>query len=467
MISVGELTAICFCRSAERDKNSQLQILENEEQMSGSMDSRPITTPVGNADMKSDRTSGLTGETGEELGTSLSIEREHIEIVVEIHEENAYNVHAREDNSPTSLPVALSNRKSERRKRNLAVDLSTINFSAGIEGMVDDCYPVLTSNPNGHNLNAKSSQIRSESNATSMQKFPQNITESHDQVTDSLGGKVSDDHDGSSESLERHEMVGEQRLSTLDAILSSGSSVRTTLTWGDSFTGPFLTPPGGDRSLGVSSGDVPLEVLQKFLKYHRYANAVYGALLYVAAGKSLVSFPLRCCSLCIRATPPNAIRRNIRYMRPTRKKSNPLLEDVNIMRRLDNEAILRWGVNGEDIVYRSYANTIAGHLPYFIALDREDRAVVVAIRGTSSWTDLVTDFLIHPEPLSDQELEEIEGILQEVKGGTVREGLPEVDRVSVHKGILGAARALVKDLEDCGILDVLESRYALEQPLSH
>lgn len=437
---------------------SPLQILENEEQTSSSLDSRPLAAPVTIDEMKDGRATVLDGEPGEDLGSSPNIERGKIEIVVETHGENANNGCVREDNLPTSVPLTVSNRTTQRRKRNMAVDLSALNFSAGFDGMIDDHYPVFNSDQSGYSSSARNDQKSDGSMDTSLQNSPQNIAEGHGQETDALNRKPRDDHDDCPESPGPPEP--ETEVSNIpNTPMSSGSSVKTTLTWGDSFTGPFLTPPGGDRSLGVSSGEVPLEVLQKLLKYHRYANAVYGALLYVASGRSLASFPLRCCSLCIRATPPNAIRRNIRYMRPTRQKSHPLLEDVNLIRRLDNEAILKWGVKGEDIIYRSYANTIAGHLPYFIALDREDRAVVVAVRGTSTWTDLVTDFLIHPEPLSSQELKEIEGMLQEMRGGTVRDDLPEVDRVSVHKGILGAARALVKGLEDCGILDVLEARF--------
>ena len=39
-----------------------------------------------------------------------------------------------------------------------------------------------------------------------------------------------------------------------------------------------------------------------------------------------------------------------------------------------------------------------GNLPYFIALDREHEAVVVAFRGTYSMADVFTDAVALPQP---------------------------------------------------------------------
>ena len=37
-----------------------------------------------------------------------------------------------------------------------------------------------------------------------------------------------------------------------------------------------------------------------------------------------------------------------------------------------------------------------GRLPYLVALDAEQRAVVLAVRGTSSLSDALTDAIAHP-----------------------------------------------------------------------
>ncbi|GMH42663.1 hypothetical protein BSKO_10582 [Bryopsis sp. KO-2023] len=391
---------------------------------------------------------GLEHEQGR--GGGEGQQDQHIEIVVmgsqdDDSRDDANNYHTGDEVQPGVSPAS-----RRRRIRNLAMDLS--NFDVSMVGFPEEGAMGLDSGASSglNDLGSPCPLSESPIEQAMRRDRAKRMSPLDDGVQESDG-----EGEGDLEGDSRLELTSPRSMASVVS-QGSGTSVNTTLTWGDSSVGPFLTPPAGVGVMSVDSGQVPLEHLEKMLKYHRYAIAAYGALLYVASG-SMGSFLSRCLSLCIKATPPNVVRRNLRQMRnKTGRSSRVLLRDVSLIKRLDNEAILRWGLKQSDVIHRSYTNGIAEQQPYFITLDREDRAVVVAVRGTMSWADLVTDFLIRPEPLTEDELREVEGLLQDVKGGTVREDLPEEDRVSVHKGILASARAMVKDLEESGILQLLD-----------
>ncbi|BDA42994.1 probable nuclear valosin-containing protein-like at C-terminar half [Coccomyxa sp. Obi] len=89
-----------------------------------------------------------------------------------------------------------------------------------------------------------------------------------------------------------------------------------------------------------------------------------------------------------------------------------------------------------------------GALPYIVALDRRSRSVVVAVRGTWSMADCVTDIIALPKS-ADQWLPP--SLQQKQKDG-------ELDGVYAHSGVLSAASLIWKDMEEHGILPVLLSR---------
>jgi len=128
----------------------------------------------------------------------------------------------------------------------------------------------------------------------------------------------------------------------------------------------------------------------------------------------------------------------------------------SLRQRLNEEAFTRYGFKKENILHKSHCNDLCGHLPYFVSLDYEDRAIVVAVRGTWSWSDIVIDFLIHPEPLDESAAAEVDSLLDKV-----RRFEPEAagcqPHLSVHSGMLRSARALIADLEKAGLLSFLET----------
>lgn len=50
----------------------------------------------------------------------------------------------------------------------------------------------------------------------------------------------------------------------------------------------------------------------------------------------------------------------------------------------------------DDVAYLSLQNALEGALPYFVAVDESTKSVVVAIRGTFSMEDTITDILYEP-----------------------------------------------------------------------
>lgn len=79
----------------------------------------------------------------------------------------------------------------------------------------------------------------------------------------------------------------------------------------------------------------------------------------------------------------------------------PVLQVSNHMNR---EAIHQMtGLPDEDVIFVRFQNEggYAKCLPYYIACDPSTRSVVLAIRGTLSMEDMVTDMLCEPASLDD------------------------------------------------------------------
>eukprot|EP00210_Caulerpa_lentillifera_P008329 g7945.t1 len=240
---------------------------------------------------------------------------------------------------------------------------------------------------------------------------------------------------------------------TADSLGSdSDDSVETTLTWEDDYNGPYLIQTEGMSQCFASRlPNVDFETLDRMYLYHRYALASYGALLYLASGKRFLEQCGRCCGLCIRAAPASLawsiLSRDSSGNYPPRSPS--------LINRLNEEAVLYYGFQEKDILYRSHHDDFACLLPYFVALDEQDKALVVAVRGTLSWVDIVTDFHIHPETLNEEEQNRVLVLLEEIYGVGQKQVETE-EQLSVHSGMLRSARALISSLQNAGLLQFLE-----------
>ena len=99
---------------------------------------------------------------------------------------------------------------------------------------------------------------------------------------------------------------------------------------------------------------------------------------------------------------------------------------------LDVAALVRFAnLDEDDILYMSFENSVLGALPYFIARDAKTQSVVLAVRGTLSVADCITDMMYEPAGLDGTLLGSAEGI----PPGSM-----------AHNGVLGCARAVHADL---------------------
>ncbi|CAL8469007.1 g8548 [Coccomyxa elongata] len=121
-------------------------------------------------------------------------------------------------------------------------------------------------------------------------------------------------------------------------------------------------------------------------------------------------------------------------------------EMTSLSSRLAYESIVRLAqIEDTDLLYTSIRNEPPGALPYIVALDRVSRSVVVAVRGTWSLADCVTDIVAVPKP-ADSWLPP--SLQQKQKDG-------ELDGVFAHSGVLSALSLVWSDMEEHGILPVL------------
>ena len=105
-----------------------------------------------------------------------------------------------------------------------------------------------------------------------------------------------------------------------------------------------------------------------------------------------------------------------------------------------------------ELVYAQFLNKF-GHVPYCILLDHSTESVVVAVRGTLSLEDLVTDVWIDPKPLVGDEWE----FLNDPSTTTTDQLQP---LHYCHGGVLACTKNLHQDLQRHGLLErLLEHEY--------
>lgn len=117
-------------------------------------------------------------------------------------------------------------------------------------------------------------------------------------------------------------------------------------------------------------------------------------------------------------------------------------------------SILRYTkVAPSDVLHVSYANTALGVIPYLVVLDRRSNHVVISMRGTAHMADVVTDLLGHPKECA------------ELMPEWVQRGNMDNSPLEIHSGILSSALAVLRDLEENGILDALETNVEMPAPV--
>lgn len=179
-----------------------------------------------------------------------------------------------------------------------------------------------------------------------------------------------------------------------------------------------LTAKQAAKAYAGSFNAVELDDLEVATHYVKYAVAAYAII-------PVTDHPEK-----------NAIRRSPVTCGICAKKvitGDTITADIIKLAELDPDELLYW----------SHDNRALSHLPYMIILDKEKKSVVVAIRGTQSIADLVTDAVVHPEPMESwvpQDYVKQHGALGAVFG---------------HAGMVASAEAILKDMEDHGVLQTL------------
>ncbi|CAC5378638.1 DAGL [Mytilus coruscus] len=184
----------------------------------------------------------------------------------------------------------------------------------------------------------------------------------------------------------------------------------------DTFTNGAASRSNGQASTSTEECNVkpkPWMTTKMMFHYMRYASASYGWPFYIFTnlftGICRLCKHMRCCSCCL---PENQVHFD-----------NCCQCNTATIKRLT-------GLDQFDLVYADYHNRIF-EIPFYVAIDKEKQSVVVAIRGTLSLKDAITDMS------ADSECLECEGLI-----GCV-----------AHKGILQAAQYVKKTLEEKHILE--------------
>ena len=120
--------------------------------------------------------------------------------------------------------------------------------------------------------------------------------------------------------------------------------------------------------------------------------------------------------------------------------SKPLGFDSHFRKRNFNAILQLTEIDASDLLYVSYASAAFGVLPYMVLLHRESQSVVVSVRGTVGFDDLITDLLSNPVDARAS------------MPTWVKESLGEDAPMYAHAGILSSTNAVLKDLEEKGLL---------------
>jgi len=183
------------------------------------------------------------------------------------------------------------------------------------------------------------------------------------------------------------------------------------------------------------------EILEEAAYYMKYAFAAYGWMLFIYSKKTTGLFNL-CCGRGFGLMSSLATRKH-----GVGPFANPLQAPY-----FNTEAILQATeiVHEEDLVNIRLEAEVPNVLPYYIAIDRVKKVVVLAIRGSLSMEDVIRDLLFEPADLDlwveEKRVNGWDAPLPELKPAT------ESTRYAAHSGIFEAARATVADIQNTGVL---------------
>ncbi|KAI3429289.1 hypothetical protein D9Q98_005385 [Chlorella vulgaris] len=212
---------------------------------------------------------------------------------------------------------------------------------------------------------------------------------------------------------------------------------------------PLLTPSGCAN--GLKPLDPPITPQQAAEIYAGHLDAVDQATLKEAQRISrfaVASYGLQSV-IWAQGKRPNMCLANANRLVKCFKRPFGL-EDK--FRKRNFDAIIEMtGVQPADLLYVSYTNVAGGVLPYLLMLHRPSKSVVVSVRGTVSMEDMVTDLLSNPVDVENWVPDWVDEEARRRKAAGIA-GDQTGDSLKAHIGIVSSASAILKDMEDRGLL---------------
>jgi sn1-specific diacylglycerol lipase len=190
----------------------------------------------------------------------------------------------------------------------------------------------------------------------------------------------------------------------------------------------------GLGSEGSETVGVEHVVIDEVAYYMRYAFAAYGWMLYVWAHPGSGVAKLCCgdsCRMCIDCASgidgrPNG--RNAKY--------------------LNREAILKTsGLEPHDLLHVQLEGDGKGVLPYFIGLDHAKKKLIIAIRGSLSFDDVVCDLKFDPVGIDEW----LGSASSAVPGPSIMHSTRPTSHLA-HRGIFEAAKATMASIAATGVV---------------
>lgn len=186
-----------------------------------------------------------------------------------------------------------------------------------------------------------------------------------------------------------------------------------------------------------TEGQVDAETIDEIAYYMKYAFAAYGWMLYVWTRPGTGMAEL-CCG------------RSCNMISNMWKGKSGVPFDLRRAPYLNREAILQAAeLDGQDLLHVVLEGTGKDVLPYFIALDHIKKKVVIAIRGSMSFDDVVRDLKYDPV--------DVKGWLQEA---SEHENTPrmltmekEDSDLMAHRGIFEASLATIENIKAARVLE--------------
>ena len=180
-----------------------------------------------------------------------------------------------------------------------------------------------------------------------------------------------------------------------------------------------------------------MSILQEGARFARYQLAIYTFLIYMyqhpASGlPRLLSKSSSCLCCCSKGHDEDEAH----ILRGCYNETTVIGDDMCGVHR--SALLLQAGIEDTDLVYAQLYSSFS-EIPYCILVDHEWKSVVLAIRGTFSLEDCVTDVMVDPESL--EELGSEYGF--------------DANREYGHGGVTNCARIVMRDLQRHGILERL------------